>query len=102
MVEDSQIEGSRPVALVTGASRGIGRAIAIELARSGFDLMINFVSDEAAAEETCLAARLVGVEQKVRVEKCRADISRADERARLLVATRNQFARLDLLVNNAG
>lgn len=94
--------GTGQVALVTGASRGIGRAIAIELARVGFDLMVNFVSNEAAAEETCVTARMVSGERQVRVEKCRADISRADDRARLLVATRNQFGRLDLLVNNAG
>lgn len=90
------------VALVTGASRGIGRAIAIELARVGFDLMINFVSNEEAAEETCVRARLMRGDRQVRVEKCRADISRADDRASLVVATRNQFGRLDLLVNNAG
>lgn len=90
------------LALVTGASRGIGRAIAIELARIGFDLMINFLSNETAAEETCVAARMVGGARQVRVEKCRADISRGDDRAQLLVATRNQFGRLDLLVNNAG
>jgi NAD(P)-dependent dehydrogenase (short-subunit alcohol dehydrogenase family) len=92
----------RPVALITGASRGIGRAIAIELARAGFDLMVNFVANETAAEETCANARRASADQQGRVEKCRADISLADHRARLLVATRNQFERLDLLVNNAG
>jgi NAD(P)-dependent dehydrogenase (short-subunit alcohol dehydrogenase family) len=64
--------------------------------------MVNFVSNEAAADETCADARLVGGNREVRAEKCRADISLADHRARLLVATRNQFERLDLLVNNAG
>jgi NAD(P)-dependent dehydrogenase (short-subunit alcohol dehydrogenase family) len=94
--------GAGRVALVTGGSRGIGRAIAIELARIGFDLMINFVANETAAEETCVTARIVSGDRQIRVEKCRADIARGDDRARLIVATRNQFGRLDLLVNNAG
>jgi NAD(P)-dependent dehydrogenase (short-subunit alcohol dehydrogenase family) len=92
----------RPVALVTGGSRGIGRAIAIELARVGFDLMINFVADEAAAEDACVGARQAANDQQVRVEKCRADVSSTADRANLLNATHHQFGRLDLLVNNAG
>jgi 3-oxoacyl-[acyl-carrier protein] reductase len=101
-LDNSSAGDAAPVALITGASRGIGRAIAIELARAGYDLMINFVSNEAAAEETSGMASQTGGERQVRVASCRADIANKDDRGRLLEATRNQFGRLDLLVNNAG
>ncbi|HEY6803002.1 MAG TPA: 3-ketoacyl-ACP reductase [Pyrinomonadaceae bacterium] len=89
----------RPVALVTGSSRGIGRAIALELARIGCEVMINYVANEAAAEETCEAIR---AESKVLVAKCKADIADLQDHAKLLEATRAEFGRLDFLVNNAG
>ena len=92
---------NRRVALVTGASRGIGRGIAIELARIGCDVMINYVSNVAAAEE----ARHETLEAgggKVRVAICQADVSELNDHRRLLDTTRNEFGRLDFLVNNAG
>jgi 3-oxoacyl-[acyl-carrier protein] reductase len=95
-------KSGRPAALVTGASRGIGRAIAVELARAGYDLMINYVSNEGAAEEACAEARAAGGDKKITAASCRADVSEAGDRARLLDETRKQFSRLDLLVNNAG
>ncbi len=92
------------VALITGASRGIGRGVALELAKLGFGLVINFARNTAAAQQSaadCLAAaRSKGKE--IRVETCQADIARAEDRRRLIEFTRGQFGRLDLLVNNAG
>ncbi len=93
-----------PVALVTGASRGIGRGIAIELAAAGYDLVINYTANEQAASQAkvfCVAtAHKAG--REIRVEHCRADISLAEERQALVAFARERFDRLDLLVNNAG
>jgi 3-oxoacyl-[acyl-carrier protein] reductase len=93
-----------PVALITGASRGIGRGVALELAKIGYDLLINYASNTAAAEQTaadCVAAaRAAGLE--VRAQPHRADISVAADREDLMNLARAAFGRLDLLVNNAG
>ncbi len=91
-----------PVALITGSSRGIGRGIALELAREGtHDLVVNYAGNEAAARECqALCAELLG--EKARVEIVQGDISSAEDRARLVETVREQFGRLDLLVNNAG
>lgn len=94
---------SASVALVTGASRGIGRGIAIELARAGHGVAINFVGNAEAADECrrlCEAAAPKGV--PVRFELIQADISKDADRRRLVGETLQRFGRLDLLVNNAG
>ena len=51
----------RPVALVTGGSKGIGRAICVELGRSGYDVAVNYHSDEKGAAETLAQVRQLGV-----------------------------------------
>ena len=91
-----------PSALITGASRGIGRGIAIALAKAGtHDLLINYAGNEAAAQECRALCEEAGA-GKIRVRTCQGDISLAADRARLLDAVRTEFGRLDLLVNNAG
>src|SRR5690349_10903055 len=92
---------SQRVALVTGGSRGIGRAVAVELAKLGHDVMINYVSNAVAAEEARHAAALASTDG-ARVALCQADVGNALDRQRLLDTVRNEFGRLDLLVNNAG
>ncbi len=92
------------MALITGASRGLGRGIALELAKLGYDLIINFASNLAAAAQTAAdcGSRATAAGRKIRVEIFQADIGRAEDRQKLIDFARTKFARLDLLVNNAG
>ncbi|MCA2970227.1 MAG: 3-ketoacyl-ACP reductase [Acidobacteriaceae bacterium] len=83
---------SKPVALITGASRGIGRGIALELART-HSLVATYRGRLDAAET---------LRAETGAEIIQADIGSAADRARLLAFTREKFGRLDLLVNNAG
>lgn len=87
-----------PVALVTGGSRGIGRAISIELARAGYAVLVNYNTNLDAAEETRGEIEKVGGTAEI----CPADISQAAHRDSLLDFTLETFGRIDLLVNNAG
>lgn len=93
-----------PVALITGGSRGIGRGIVLELVKVGYDVVINYLRNSAAAEQTAAEARSAAKHQNrsVRVEICPADISGASERKALIEFAKAQFGRLDLLANNAG
>lgn len=93
-----------PVALITGASRGIGRGIALALARLGYDLVVNYAGNQTAAKQTahdCLALAQ-GCGKTIRAEICQADISQSSDRQKLVDFTKQTFGRLDLLVNNAG
>ena len=88
----------RPVALVTGAARGIGRAAALALAGRGYDVVINYSVSEAAAEQVAQEVRACGAGALV----AGADV--ADETAvRQMVATAGDtYGRIDALINNAG
>lgn len=95
----------RPVALVTGASRGIGKAIAIELASLGYDLVVNHFDvtaegepDESFAQQTQKEIENLGARCKI----LRGDVSSTEDRTRLVDFAKGEFARCDLLVNNAG
>lgn len=92
------------VALITGASRGIGRGIALEIARLGCDLVLNCVRNRTAAQQTaadcCLAARAAG--HAIRAEIFLADVGEAKDRQALIGFVSSRFGRLDILVNNAG
>lgn len=85
-------------ALVTGASRGIGRGIAIELARAGCRVAINYAGNADAAAETLGLVKVAGGDGFV----VQGDIVKPADRERLIAETVSRFGRLDLLVNNAG
>jgi 3-oxoacyl-[acyl-carrier protein] reductase len=86
------------VALVTGAGRGIGRAIALTLAEAGADVAVNYREQAEAAEATGEDIRQLGR----RAEVVRADVSRAAEVARLIETIEGRLGPVDILVNNAG
>jgi 3-oxoacyl-[acyl-carrier protein] reductase len=86
------------VALVTGASRGIGRAIALRLARDGAAVVVNYAGRREAAE--AVAGEIA--QGDGRATAVQADVSKVPDVGRLFDATFNAFGRLDVLVNNAG
>jgi NAD(P)-dependent dehydrogenase (short-subunit alcohol dehydrogenase family) len=85
-------------ALITGGSRGIGRGIAQELARHGFDIAISYASNDSAAETTRREIESLGR----RAIAIKADIASSTDRARLLDETLKALGEVHLLINNAG
>ena len=89
---------SGKVALITGASRGLGKAVALSFAQEGADILVNYVRDAAAAEATATAIRQLGR----RAHVVRADAAQRNDIRRMFAEAINFFGRIDILVNNAG
>jgi 3-oxoacyl-[acyl-carrier protein] reductase len=89
---------TRPVALVTGAATGIGRSVAVALAKNAHDVVINYSKSEDAAKITARDAAAAGA--KTLLYRC--DVSDDAGVRAMLAATGKEFGRLDVLINNAG
>lgn len=87
-----------PVALITGAGRGIGRGIALALARQGWTIIVNYRGDQTAAENTVTEIRHLGAQ----AQTIQANIADTAGHDALLNAVQAAYSRLDMLVNNAG
>lgn len=86
------------VALVTGSSRGLGRAIAIGFAEEGADIIVNYLQNEESAQQTAEAIRRLGC----RAHLIRADVANRAEVRRMFEDAEREFGKIDILVNNAG
>ena len=91
------IELTDKVALVTGASRGIGRATAIKLAQAGADVIVNFVTSQTAANQ--VAEEIIAMGRRAAIVK--ADVSEREDIDAMMEFVGEQFGRLDILISNA-
>jgi NAD(P)-dependent dehydrogenase (short-subunit alcohol dehydrogenase family) len=89
---------ARQVALVTGAAKRIGGSIALRLAKEGADVIVNYATSKAEAEELASEIQSLGP----RAIALQADVSRRADVQRMFAAVEKEFGRLDILVNNAG
>lgn len=92
------MSGTRPAAVVTGGSRGIGRGVVLALAGAGYDVVVNYASNADAARQVGAEVERLGG----RAHLVRADVSAGADRQRLIDEAVATFGRLDLLVSNAG
>lgn len=93
---------SRPVILITGASRGLGRGVALSLAPEGYDLAIHYASNRPAAEATVAACQAVAKTKDQKFLAVPAQLASSQDRAHLLQRVLEGCGRLDCLINNAG
>ncbi len=94
-----QLELQGKIAIVTGASRGLGKAIALRLGQEGADIVINYQSNREKAEET---AALIRDKYGVRTTAIRADVAEEADVIRLFNETEEKLGPADILINNAG
>jgi 3-oxoacyl-[acyl-carrier protein] reductase len=94
--EQKQFSGRS--AIVTGATRGIGRAIALEVARRGADVAFNFATSAAAAESLKAELEALGI----RAMSVQCDVANTEAAAEMVKGVKESFGRIDFLVNNAG
>lgn len=89
----------RKVALITGSSRGMGKAEAIEFAKNGYNIAINYVKNKEKADQV---KKYIEEEYNVKVLSIQADLSKEEDIKRLVNESLNEFNKIDVLINNAG
>lgn len=88
----------KKIALITGGSRGIGKACALELAKAGYDVVVNYAGNEAAASETVAEIKSLGQNAVA----MKFDVSKKDDVEAAIAKIVEEFGQIDVLVNNAG